>query len=777
MKRISPSAILVAFLLCCNFSIAQKYSKAKLFVSHEQLQMLANAGIAVDHGNSKEGSYFISEFSESELALISEKGVAFEILVDDVIIDFIERNKHQTPLEKNTNCPTGASSGPNPTTPANFNLGSMGGYLTYSEMLDELDDMAAAYPNLITVKAPISTFLTAEGRPLHFVKISDNPSTDEDATEPSSLYTALHHAREPMSLMTEIYYMWYLLENYATNPEVKYLVDNTQMFFVPCVNPDGYVYNETTNPNGGGMWRKNRRNNGGGVYGVDLNRNYSHGWGTTGTSFNTSNDTYCGTAAFSEPETQALRFLVQQHNFQFAFNCHTYGNDLLFPLGTIASVFADHHDYFQDETNHMALYNGWSAFKSSGLYEASGDSDDYMYMEDIGIGDKDTIFAHTPEIGTSFWPSTNEIIPTCEAMFFPNLVLAHLNLKYLAANDANPSFIDQISGNFVVEGQRLGLLDGPITVSIVPLTNITAVGASTVVDIDLRATFSHSFTYDLNPTIQFGDEIKYIIRTDNGTWVRNDTIIKTFGAYTPQITETGSATNWTGNWGVSTAEFYSATQSYADSPTGNYPNNATRTYTYTPSIDLTSVLAASVSFYAKWEVEADYDYVRFQVSQDGGTSWESQCGNYTNPGTADQAEDEPLYDGVQTSWVFEQIDLSEYIGQTIKFRFILRSDQGVTDDGFYFDDFVISWNEDVSGINEVVNELAMFPNPTTGKLIVQNIDLGTTLQVMDMNGKVVQSAKVMQVNTLLDLSSVQAGVYIVEALKGGSIYRSRLVKQ
>jgi murein tripeptide amidase MpaA len=67
--------------------------------------------------------------------------------------------------------------------------------------------------------------------------------------------------------------MWYLLENYGTNDEVTYLVNNHQLYFVPCINPDGYVYNQTTNPNGGGMWRKNRRNNGGGVYGVDLNQN------------------------------------------------------------------------------------------------------------------------------------------------------------------------------------------------------------------------------------------------------------------------------------------------------------------------------------------------------------------------------------------------------------------------------------------------------------------------------------------------------------------------
>ena len=162
-----------------------------------------------------------------------------------------------------------------------------------------------------------------------------------------------------MSLVQTIFYMWYILENYGTNDEVTYLVDHTQMFFVPCLNPDGYVYNEITNPNGGGMWRKNRR----GGYGIDLNRNYSYGWGTTGVSFNQNNDTYPGTGPFSEPESQAMKWLVETYDFEMAFNAHTYGPSILFPIGTTDAEFADHHDYFQEYTNHMTELNGYAAFK------------------------------------------------------------------------------------------------------------------------------------------------------------------------------------------------------------------------------------------------------------------------------------------------------------------------------------------------------------------------------------------------------------------------------
>ena len=138
----------------------------------------------------------------------------------------------------------------------NYEDGSMGGYLTYDELLATLDEMVNLYPNLITARAPIGNILTHENRPIYWLRLSDNPNVEE--AEPEVLYTALHHAREPNSLSQMVFYLWYLLENYDSDPEVKYLVDNTAMYFIPCINPDGYIYNETNDPNGGGLWRKNK---------------------------------------------------------------------------------------------------------------------------------------------------------------------------------------------------------------------------------------------------------------------------------------------------------------------------------------------------------------------------------------------------------------------------------------------------------------------------------------------------------------------------------------
>jgi len=696
--------LLLASLLIFSNGFSQQlgaYSRVKINTDDQGLQFLSGQGVTIDHGVHKEGLYFISDFSHSEIEIMQANNFNIEILIPDVVSYYeqILAEPATSTSNHNASCAgsgaTGTNPHINPVTPSHFNLGTMGGYLKYSEMLAELDEMAATYPSLITVKAPISNFLTHQNRPLYYVRISDNPTVDEG--EPKVLYTAIHHAREPMALMETIFYMWYLLENYGTNDEVTYLVNNLQLYFVPCINPDGYVYNETTNPNGGGMWRKNRRNNGGGVYGVDLNRNYSYGWGTTGTSTTTSNDTYCGPSAFSEPETQAMRWLVQNNHFITAFNAHTYAEDILFPIGTTTAEFAPHHNWFQDESNHQVQYNGYTAMKSSALYPASGDSDDYMYKVDIGVGQKDTMFVHTPEVGTAFWQPSSEIIPTSAEMLFPNLVLAHLARVYAVTSDTDPNMIANINGNFNHSIKRLGREAGPVTVSISPIQNIVNVGVSVTYTLAQLQTSTGAISYSLNPNIQFGDQIIYVLETNNGLWIKRDTIYKTFGALTSQVVENATSTaNWTGNWSTTTSTFVSPTRSFTDSPTGNYGNNTNKTYTYVPAVDLTNASSAMVRFYAKWNLEADYDYVQFLVSTDNGTTWIPQCGNYTVTGTSAngsvQPNNQPVYEGVQSAWVLEEINLSDYLGQVVKFRFKLGSDGGTVADGYYFDDFEILYN-------------------------------------------------------------------------------------
>ena len=110
--------------------------------------------------------------------------------------------------------------------------------------------------------------------------------------------------------------------------------------------------------------------------------------------------------------------------------------------------------------------------------------------------------------------------------------------------------------------------------------------------------------------------------------------------------------------------------------------------------------------------------MQFQVSTDNGATWIGQCGNYTVLGTSAngsvQPENQPIYEGNQVNWVFEEINLSDYLGQQIKFRFKFQSDGGSVADGFYFDDFKIFYNLD----NQIGTPLASFS--TTGNSFCQN---------------------------------------------------------
>ncbi|MCO5259622.1 MAG: immune inhibitor A [Crocinitomicaceae bacterium] len=773
-------------LIALNLS-AQNYSRVKIYTDQNGINQLIKAGVAVDHGIRKEGVFIISELSQNDLSKLDALHFNYDVLIQDVSNYYVEQNKNTTVDAKNTVCSSQSPIPGGDAVPSNFQVHSTyGGFYKYNEMLQELDNMAALYPSLISSKMTIGTFLTWEGRPLYYVKISNNPTVDNG--NPMVLYTAVHHAREPIGMSEVLYYMWFLLENYATNPEVKFLVDNTQMIFVPCINPDGYIHNETTNPNGGGMHRKNKNPSiGSSNPGVDLNRNYGYEWGTSGVSADQNNDTYPGVNAFSEPETQAMRWLVQNMEIKFALNAHSYSNLLLFPIGTQTSVYAPHHTYFQELANYLVQYNGFTAQKSSALYPASGDSDDYMYIDDIGVQQKDTIFAMTPEIGSSFWPASSQIIPLCQQMLFVNLGFAHAVHKFYVVEDNSPSTITELAGDFTHTVKKYGRESGSATVSIEPLQNISTIGTDVTHNLPILGTANGVIAYTLNSSIQPGDSIVYVLVTDDGEWVKRDTIVKFYnGGFDTLLYENGDdVTNWTGNWTTSSLLYYSPSKSITDSQ-GNYPNNTTKTITYSTPIDLTDATSAKASFYARWDIEKDYDYCQFQVSTDNGATWIAQCGNYTvassgQSGTI-QPQNQPLWDGVKNSWVEESIDLSDYLGQSIQIRFILKSDGGVRKDGFYFDDFKIlaaldtTTTSNASIQSQGTSSIVVFPNPATDNIQIKHAKHNDRVTIYDLSGKIIYTTTINnEEQTIVQLSGIASGSYLVKITGENSNFIEQLL--
>ena len=761
--------LFILFFSNCIFS--QNYSRVKIYTDDSGLEKLSKLGVSIDHGVKKDGYFFISDFSSSEIQRIKENQYAFEVLIDDVQTFYKNQNTLRVE-EKNSTCPSLNSKFISPT---NFKLGSMGGFYTYQEYLDEVDKMAQEFPQLITSKSTIGNFLTSENRPIYWMKISDKPLIDEvDETE--VFYSGVHHAREPISLTELVFYMWYLLENYSNDLEIQYLLDSTELYFVPCVNPDGYIYNETKDPTGGGMHRKNRRNVGVINKGVDINRNYSYQWGTTGISTNPDDDTYPGSSAFSEPENQAIKWFCENRDFLFASNAHAYGNHILYPISSTSSEFAVDNEYFKLYTNQMVNQNGFGEMKSSDLYPASGESDDFMYKDDLS--NKPKIFAITPEIGGSnhgFWPASNEIEGLCKEMLLPNLMVAQLSHKYSVVKDESPSFIERLTGYFNYSGERLGIEDGTFSISIEPLKGIQTVGSINNHTLNLKGRLLDSISFSLNPLLQFGDTIQYIIVTDYGNWEHRDTIVKRYGAITVQFSDDcSSLNNWSGDWNTSITDYHSGFSAFTDSPFGNYQGASVSQFKLNQKIDLRYAASPMLSFYAKWQIESNYDYCQFQVSTDNGKTWQAQCGKYTSIGVGtvaggNQPNNQPVYDGNQYEWVREEIDLSDYMDQEINVRFLLKSDNGLEKDGFYFDDFKVKYNFNPNASIENVDfQLNAFPNPTSNSTLFSfsNLIESGELGIFDQSGKCVLNRVISsnEMNVNIDLSFLSSGVYLVKLM-------------
>lgn len=249
------------------------------------------------------------------------------------------------------------------------------------------------------------------------MKISDRVAVEEN--EPEVLIMALHHAREWPTVEIATALIENLTSSYGTDPRLSWLVDNREIWVVPVVNPDGYDYSLAYDD----MWRKNRRDNLDGTFGVDLNRNYNGSengdplgaWGGAGSSNVTSNDVYCGAFPFSEPETQAIRDLARAHSFQIAFDVHAYGELVCWPWGYTTNLTEDDVDFVRIGSE-LAALNGYTPQQSADMYLTTGDSLDWLY------GSLD-IYSILFEVGNEFSPELYDDVVGIVAENVPPLLL------------------------------------------------------------------------------------------------------------------------------------------------------------------------------------------------------------------------------------------------------------------------------------------------------------------------------------------------------------------
>jgi hypothetical protein len=746
------------------------------------IKTLAELGVEVDHGDFRKGVSFSSDFSEAEEGLISDAGFRYEVLISDVSNYYAHQTSaaRQTQTRSSSTCSN--TSGYNIAIPNNFRGGSMGGFLTYQEMLDQLDSMKVKYPNLISARHGIDTFRSIEGRPIYWLRISNHPDSNQSA-KPQILYTAVHHAREPAGLTDIMFYMWHLLENYQTSAEVRELVDNTEMYIIPCVNPDGYIYNQTTNPNGGGLWRKNRRHNSDSTYGVDLNRNYGYNWGydNTGSSPTTTSETYRGTAGFSEPETQATKWFAEHHNFRLAINYHTYSNMLVYPWGYQASFLCPDSAIFSAYATTMTRKNHFlygTADQTVG-YTTNGDSDDWMY------GDQNTvnkIFSMTPEAGSAtygFWPPASAVVDVCKGNFDLIYSAHKFLLKYVEVNDLSPRLVTSSQFWFKYQAQRLGLdSPGTYTISLSTFDPNVTVPASikTIINPALLAQTIDSFQITLSSSIPSNSDFRFIVAVSNGGYIYYDTITKRYiSGDTIYYNNCNSVNAFTFpvGWGATSTSYTSPSASITDSPFGNYADNTNSTLTLINNIDLRAATDAKLLYQAKWQLEKDYDYTLIEASSDSGT-WDALCGLYTSYGTNQNNLTQSLYDGYQNDWVKDVADLNSYLGKKVQLRFHLVSDQNTNYDGFYFDDLTVLGKIDSTLLNSITDIYEdqywqLYPNPATNKVNIHPASMnGEEATIYNALGDEIRKVKVQ--NNQINIEGLNAGVYSVSFLKKETLH-------
>ena len=689
----------------------EKYSKVKIPVTSAAVKAFIFAKLNLDHYEF-EKNIITGILNRAEMNRLRQSGFSFELLVDDVVAYTIEENRYISPSQNRAPFQSNSCQkiGSLITIPASFgNGGSLKlgasaanpGYFTYAEMVAEMQNLAALYPDLVSV---YTIGNSAGGAAIYGVKISHSVPAQN---KPEVLYTGLQHAREAIGGTSLIFFVQYLAENYNSDNKVKDLLDNRQLFIIPCLNPDGYAFNYSGASGypvtGGGLWRKNRRNTGGGAsnIGVDLNRNYGIDWGncvgatTACGSSNKTDDTYYGTSAFSEPETQALRNFVISRNFINAIDQHCYGPYYSLPYGrpSLHSPLNRHDSsYYTFVPALMGFYNGHRAGNSPETvnYEVAGGIKDWLLLGDIGTGSKGKVYGMTGEAGgASFWAPVSQLIQLCKEACFQNLQLAYAAGAYYDIEDKNDIAINSHTGKFVFQIKRVGLGADPVTVSLVPLENIHTVGSPVTKTVaDYYDTYTDSISYSLPPTFVCGQKLKFAWKVESGGIATYDTITKFFNPLTllADDMEGSFTTNWNASispsgptgWAFTASEAFDGAHSMTESPFGNYTTSSTRTVTYNSTLDLSDATAAYLSFWVKYRAENFRDKLQVQASANGSV-WVPICGsnmvaedNTTNGGTLGG---QPALTGIRDNWTHELFDLASYTNDpTVYLRFKFTSD-------------------------------------------------------------------------------------------------------
>ena len=576
-------------------------------------------------------------------------------------------------------------------------------YPTHAQIGSDFAALAAANP---TIARTVTWGTTVQGRELWGIVISDDVQNTE--AEPEVRLSSTIHGDEPVGMVLLWNLAQYLVNNYGRPgyETVTDLVNSTEIHIMPLHNPDGYVAGTRTN-----------------AHSVDMNRNFPEP---------------AGTHATQEPENIAFMNYAQDHHFVISQNGHGGALVVNYPWD-FTDVRAPDNDALiqlslEYSTYNLPMYNSTSF--SQGItngadwYVATGTLQDWSY----GITDCIDV---TVELGNSKWPAASQL----DALWDDN---RESLLHYIDASHYG------IHG--VVTDSTSGLpLDATITVTGNGMPVHTDPEHGDYTKLLDTGTFDLTFT----ATGYSGKTISGV----STTWGTPTTLDVALVSLGPTVIDTlfvsdceSGAPGWTGDWATAGPGFNS-TLALTDSPSGDYPAGANTITTMVAGVDLsdTTIIAGELRFEAMWDIEANYDACFLEGSTNGGVSWFAVDTDHTQGASGNGVQNPsgtPVFDGIQSSWVLNTVDLAPVLGQAdLRLRFRMASDSAISGAGFAFDDLVLDVMrlDTVSPVPRPVPGLAAISaapnpfNPTTGIAFTVPQDGPVRVTIGDLKGRRVRT--------------------------------------
>ena len=359
-----------------------------------------------------------------------------------------------------------------------------GYYPKYGQFDSLLAYYETTYPNI--AKSGVLPVKSHYGRDILYMKISNSP--DSDNKKPEVCIQGVIHGNEPIGAGIVRDGIEYLCENYTKDPEIKWIVDNRQICFLPVMNVERYIWNENQSTTGTRQrrtmdYKNGNSSNSESAGGVDPNRNFPYKWAfdNSGSSSTPTAMNYRGAQAADQKCVQAVIEFFKAHTFRFWNVYHSAGEKVLIPFGHTENLALSSYD----STSYYSVYHEWRKFYPD--FDGCGTSWEYYFpingsTEDWAWYSDDTtskVYGYITELGPgtsgAYWFTDAISEEMCRKMVQCDIFIAKAAGFYPVLDEVRID--DPPSGG----GNNDGILNPGETVSLyVKIKNLSSVDTTNV---------------------------------------------------------------------------------------------------------------------------------------------------------------------------------------------------------------------------------------------------------------------------------------------------------